>query len=71
MILNSLKLSDPLSSEITMKNQEFPEYIPIFTKHFHISHPKKAEDREPSNEFKIQGLDSKPYLILVEMRHAK
>lgn len=56
MILNFFKLSDSLSSDIAMKNQEFPIFKNI---HSHISYPKQAEDGEPSNELKSQGLDSK------------
>lgn len=63
-------LSEPLNPNITMKKQEFPECI-LFEKyiHFHISYPKKAEDGEPSNELKIQGLDFKSYTIPLEMKH--
>lgn len=55
MILNYLFLSsEPINSDITMKNQEFPEYT-LFLRNFlsHISYPKEAEDGEQSNELKI------------------
>ena len=72
MILNYLFLSsEPLNSDITMKNQVFPEYT-LFLRNIlsHISYPKEAEDGEQSNELKIQGLNSKLHTTPVEMRHA-